>query len=152
MLQTLTSPMKSSHYLSASKVMAVMMTFLILASVIPFHHHGPIAVAQDGENIPPFQKWPNIIPNVKTFVVPNVTSPEIDDSAFIHPFAVVIGDCHIGRQVLMAPTAVCRADEGVPIHVGDYSNIQDGVILHALDTVRNGTNIDNKRFSQDGER
>jgi carbonic anhydrase/acetyltransferase-like protein (isoleucine patch superfamily) len=65
---------------------------------------------------------------------------------------VVIGDCYIGKEVLMAPTAVCRADEGVPIHVGDYSNIQDGVIMHALDAVRNGTNVDNKRFSQDGER
>lgn len=96
--------------------------------------------------------WPNIIPNVETFVVPNITSPKIDDSAFIHPFAVIIGDCSIGKEVLVAPTAVCRADEGIPIHVGDYSNIQDGVILHAIDAVRNGTNNDNKRFSQDGER
>ena len=52
----------------------------------------------------------------------------------------------------MAPTAVCRADEGVPIHVGDYSNIQDGVILHAINAVKDGVNNDNKRFSQNGER
>jgi carbonic anhydrase/acetyltransferase-like protein (isoleucine patch superfamily) len=97
-------------------------------------------------------QWPNIMSNVKTFVVENVTFPKIDDSAYIHPFAIVIGDCSIGKEVLVAPTAVCRADEGVPIHVGDYSNIQDGVILHALDAVRNGINIDNKRFSQDGDR
>ena len=92
------------------------------------------------------------MPNVKTFVVSNVSSPKIDDSAFIHPFAVVIGDCFIGKDVLMAPTAVCRADEGVPIHIGDYSNMQDGVILHAIDAVKDGVNNDNKRFSQNGER
>jgi carbon dioxide concentrating mechanism protein CcmM len=96
--------------------------------------------------------WPNIIPNVETFVVSNVSSSKIDNSAFIHPFAVIIGDCSIGKDVLVAPTAVCRADEGIPIHVGDFSNIQDGVILHALDAARNGTNNDNKRFSQDGDR
>ena len=144
--------MKRSPFMNLSKAMAMVMMILILMSIIPFLHHGLAAVAQSGDSTPTPQKWPNMMPNVKTFVVSNTTSPEIDDSAFIHPFAVVIGDCHIGKQVLMAPTAVCRADEGVPIHVGDYSNIQDGVILHALDTVRNGTNIDNKRFSQDGER
>ena len=26
-----------------------------------------------------------------------------------HPFAIVIGDCDIGRLVFVAPTAVCRA-------------------------------------------
>jgi carbon dioxide concentrating mechanism protein CcmM len=107
---------------------------------------------QTDNNTTAAKEWPNIMPNVKTFVVSNVTSPYIDDSAFIHPFAVVIGDCYIGKEVLVAPTAVCRADEGIPIHVGDYSNIQDGVILHAIDAVRNGTNNDNKRFSQNGER
>ncbi len=99
MLQTLTYSMKSSRYMSVSKMMAVMMAVLILVSVIPFLHNGPIAVGQGGENISTSQKWPNIMPNVKTFVVSNVTSPEIDDSAFIHPFAVVIGDCRIGKQV-----------------------------------------------------
>jgi len=110
-------------------------------------------MAQDNNNnTSTSNPWPNIMSNVKTFVVENATSPQIDDSAYIHPFAIIIGDCTIGKKVLVAPTAVCRADEGVPIHVGDYSNIQDGVILHALDAVRDGTNVDNKRFSQEGER
>ena len=73
--------------------------------------------------------WPNIHSNVKTDFNPNVTSPEIQSSAFIHPFAVVIGDCYIDKFVLVAPTAVCRGDEGTPIHVGDSSNIKDGVLL-----------------------
>lgn len=111
-----------------------------------------LVMGQENNDSAKAKPWPNIIPNVKTFVIPNVTSPQIDDSAFIHPFAVIIGDCSIGKDVLVAPTAVCRADEGIPVHVGDYSNIQDGVILHAIDAVRNGTNNDNKRFSQEGGR
>jgi carbon dioxide concentrating mechanism protein CcmM len=96
--------------------------------------------------------WPNIHSNVKTDFNPNVTSPQIQGSAFIHPFAVVIGDCSIGKLVLVAPTAVCRGDEGTPIHVGDSSNMQDGVIIHALETTDHGKNIDGRRFSSTGER
>lgn len=126
---------------------------IILGGVLTFSQEGQLGLGQENNNNnKTADPWPNIIPNVKTFVVSNVSSPKIDDSAFIHPFAVIIGDCYIGKDVLVAPTAVCRADEGIPIHVGDYSNIQDGVILHALDAVRNGSNNDNKRFSQDGDR
>ncbi|MGI0069180.1 MAG: hypothetical protein ACREAN_02880, partial [Nitrosopumilaceae archaeon] len=50
------------------------------------------------------------------------------------------------------PTAVCRGDEGTPIYVGDNSNVQDGVILHALETTIDGQNIDGRRFSADGDR
>jgi carbonic anhydrase len=97
-------------------------------------------------------QWANIHSNVETDFNPTTKLPDIEDSAFIHPFAVVIGDCHIGRWVLVAPTAVCRGDEGTPIYVGDYSNIQDGVILHGLWTTVNGSNIDGRRFSAQGER
>jgi carbonic anhydrase/acetyltransferase-like protein (isoleucine patch superfamily) len=99
-----------------------------------------------------FTIWPNIHPNVKTDFNPNVTFPSIQGTAFIHPFAIVIGDCYIGKLVLVAPTAVCRADEGTPIHVGDSSNMQDGVILHALETTDHGKNMDGRRFSSDGDR
>lgn len=95
--------------------------------------------------------WPNIHSNVITEFNPNVTAPQIQASAFIHPFAVVIGDCYIGKLVLVAPTAVCRGDEGTPIHVGDSSNMQDGVILHALETTDHGKNIDGRRFSASGD-
>ena len=96
--------------------------------------------------------WPNIHSNVKTDFNPNVTYPQIQSSAFIHPFAVVIGDCYIGKLVLVAPTAVCRGDEDTPIHVGDSSNMQDGVVLHALETTDHGKNIDSRRFSSNGDR
>jgi carbon dioxide concentrating mechanism protein CcmM len=79
-----------------------------------------------------------------------VTSPRISQYAYIDPLALVIGDCEIGKLVLVAPFAVCRADEGIPLHVGDYSNMQDGVILHALETSSHGKNIDDRRYSAQG--
>lgn len=96
--------------------------------------------------------WPNVHSNVKTDFNTNISLPEIQDTAFIHPFAVVIGNCYIGKLVMVAPTAVCRGDEGTPIHISDYSNMQDGVILHGLETTENGENIDGRRFSAAGER
>ena len=138
----------------ATYSVVVMTVSLILVLTISLVYQNPFAMGQDTINDTSIisKQWPNIMSNVNTFVVENVTSPRIDDTAYIHPFAIIIGDCSIGKKVLVAPTAVCRADEGIPIHIGDYSNIQDGVILHALDAVRDGTNVDNKRFSQEGDR
>lgn len=95
--------------------------------------------------------WPNVHPNVKTGFNKEAKYPSIEQTAFIHPFAVVIGDCHIGKMVMVAPTAVCRGDEGTPIHIGDLSNIQDGVVLHALETTEGGKNLDNRKFSLTGD-
>jgi len=96
--------------------------------------------------------WNNVHENVHTTFTEAVVLPEIESKAFIHPFAVVIGDCYIGKMVFVAPTAVCRGDEGTPIHVGDNSNLQDGAVLHALKTTSEGKNIDGMRFSSDGQR
>lgn len=95
--------------------------------------------------------WPNVHPNVKTSFNDQVKYPSIEQTAFIHPFAVVIGDCHISKMVMVAPTAVCRGDEGTPIHIGGYSNIQDGVVLHALETTEEGKSLDGRRFSASGD-
>ena len=95
--------------------------------------------------------WPNVHPNVKTGFNKEAKYPSIEQTAFIHPFAVVIGDCYIGKMVMVAPTAVCRGDERTPIHVGDFSNIQDGVVLHALETTEDGKNLDGRRFSITGD-
>jgi carbonic anhydrase len=92
----------------------------------------------------------NIRPNIQTDFNPNVTDPTISEFAYVDPLALVIGDCEIGKLVLVAPFAVCRADEGFPIHMGDYSNMQDGVILHALETTSNGKNINDRRYSAEG--
>jgi len=111
-----------------------------------------ISMASPSSAISNTIQWPNIHQNVATDFNPQIKSPQIEDSSFISPFAVVIGDCHIGKMVFMAPTSVCRADEGTPIYISDYSNIQEGVVLHALETTLDGNNIDGRRFSQDGDR
>lgn len=98
------------------------------------------------------QQWPNIHANVRTDFNEYVVMPSIQSTAFIHPFAVIIGNCHIGKMVFVAPTAVCRGDEGTPIFVGDGANMQDGVVLHALETTSDGRNIDDRRFTADGIR
>ena len=65
-------------------------------------------------------------------------SPDIDRSAYIHPLAAVIGYVHLGKRVMVAPAASVRGDEGQPIWVGDDVNVQDCVVLHALETHVNG--------------
>jgi carbonic anhydrase/acetyltransferase-like protein (isoleucine patch superfamily) len=37
--------------------------------------------------------------------------------------------------VMVSPQASVRGDEGMPIYIGDNSNVQDGVVIHALETV-----------------
>jgi UDP-3-O-[3-hydroxymyristoyl] glucosamine N-acyltransferase len=54
----------------------------------------------------------NIRPSIVTDFNPNVTSSKISKTAYVDPFAVVIGDCDIGKLVLIASFGVCRGDEG----------------------------------------
>ncbi|MCD4703536.1 MAG: carbonic anhydrase [Methanosarcinaceae archaeon] len=61
--------------------------------------------------------------------------PIIDNTAYIHPYATVIGEVKIGSDVMVCPHASIRADEGTPIHIGEQSNVQDGVVLHGLETL-----------------
>jgi carbonic anhydrase len=103
------------------------------------------------QNLTEKYDWPNIHENVITDFNSNISYPEIENTAFIHPFAVVIGACYIGELVMVAPTAVCRGDEGTPIHVSAYSNMQDDVVIHSLETTKDGKNLDNRRFTNDGE-
>ncbi|HSF51326.1 MAG TPA: hypothetical protein VLA74_11245 [Nitrososphaeraceae archaeon] len=111
-----------------------------------------IQSAQSGtQNLTDKYEWPNIHENVITDFNSNISYPQIANTAFIHPFAVVIGACYIGELVMVAPTAVCRGDEGTPIHISSHSNIQDDVVLHGLETTKEGKNLDNKRFTKDGE-
>jgi SulP family sulfate permease len=53
-------------------------------------------------------------------------------SAFIHGQASVIGKVVLGKNVHIAAGASVRADEGTPFYIGNDSNIQDGVVIHAL--------------------
>ena len=65
-------------------------------------------------------------------------APKVDQTAYIHPSAVVIGNVQIGEKVFVGPNAVIRADEPCAegkveaIVIESEANIQDGVIIHAL--------------------
>ncbi len=53
-------------------------------------------------------------------------------SAFVHDQATVIGNVVLGDHVHIAAGSSVRADEGTPFFIGASSNIQDGVVIHAL--------------------
>jgi carbonic anhydrase len=133
-------------------ILAAVLTTLMIAagSNQIFLKSSSAAVQQQGSANSTSNTTMNIRPNIQTDFNPNVTSPKISKVAYVDPFAVIIGDCEIGKLVLVAPFAVCRGDEGTPIYTGDYSNLQDGVILHALETTAHGKNIDDRRYSAQG--
>ncbi len=58
--------------------------------------------------------------------------PDIDDSAFVHPDAVVIGRVRIGAEASVWPCAVLRGDHGT-IEVGARTSIQDGTVVHTTE-------------------
>ncbi|MDV2998514.1 MAG: Protein YrdA [Chroococcopsis gigantea SAG 12.99] len=55
--------------------------------------------------------------------------PDTSKAAFIAPTAAVIGDVSLGIGVSVWYSAVVRADVA-KITIGDYSNIQDGAVIH----------------------
>lgn len=58
--------------------------------------------------------------------------PLIPATAYVHPQASVIGQVVLGDNVHIAAGSSVRADEGTPFFIGDNTNLQDGVVLHAL--------------------
>jgi len=76
----------------------------------------------------------------------SLTEPKIDETAYIHSFSNIIGDVRIGANVLVAPGTSIRADEGYPFHIGQGTNIQDGVVIHGLEQGR-VVGDDNKFYS-----
>jgi carbonic anhydrase/acetyltransferase-like protein (isoleucine patch superfamily) len=55
--------------------------------------------------------------------------PEVDEAAFVHPDAVVIGRVRIGPEASVWPCAVLRGDHG-RIEIGARTSIQDGTVVH----------------------
>ncbi len=90
--------------------------------------------------------------NVVTDFVSKAYDPFIDPSAFVHPLAAVIGHVILGRNVMVAPGAAVRGDEGQPLHVGDDSNVQDGVVIHALETEHHGKPVENNLYEVSGKK
>jgi SulP family sulfate permease len=58
--------------------------------------------------------------------------PLVAGSAYVHPAATVIGRVVVGDRAHIAADTSVRADEGAPFHIGPNTNLQDGVVLHAL--------------------
>ena len=80
--------------------------------------------------------------NVRTTFSPEVRRPSLHKHHFIHPLAAVIGAVEVGDDVFVAPAASIRGDEGQPIFIGAGSNVQDGVVVHALETFDDGHAIE----------
>jgi carbonic anhydrase/acetyltransferase-like protein (isoleucine patch superfamily) len=57
--------------------------------------------------------------------------PEIADSAYIDPAAVIIGDVIIGADSSVWPCTVIRGDVNY-IRIGARTNIQDASVLHVM--------------------
>jgi carbonic anhydrase/acetyltransferase-like protein (isoleucine patch superfamily) len=89
-------------------------------------------------------------PNVETDFNEDVDVPAIDGSAFVDPLASVMGAVRLGKQVYVAPFASIRGDEGQPIQIGDGANVQDGVVIHALETVAEGKPVPNRTVNVGG--
>ncbi|MBA4396108.1 MAG: carbonic anhydrase [Syntrophus sp. (in: bacteria)] len=90
--------------------------------------------------------------NVVTDFAAKVFDPVIDPTAYVHPLAAVIGNVILGKNVMVSPTACVRGDEGQPLYVGDDSNVQDGVVIHALETEMNGKPIEKNLFEVNGKK
>ncbi len=82
---------------------------------------------------------------------PNGDIPQVHETAFVDPTAILCGKIVVEANVFIGPYAVIRADEVndggdmEPIVIGADSNIQDGVVIHCKAgggvTIGRGTSI-----------
>jgi len=66
--------------------------------------------------------------------------PQVPESAWVSPSAVVIGDVELGENASVWPGAVVRCD-GAKVVIGADSNIQDLCCLHACPYDHGGTDL-----------
>ncbi len=59
----------------------------------------------------------------------NGTTPQVGEDTFLAETAVLVGDVVVGKHCSIWYGAVLRGDVN-PIRIGDYSNVQDGAVLH----------------------
>ncbi len=90
--------------------------------------------------------------NVMTDFSAKVSEPVIDPSTYVHPLAAVIGNVILGKNIMVSPMASIRGDEGQPLHVGDNSNVQDGVVIHALETELDGKAVEKNLYEVNGRK
>jgi len=90
--------------------------------------------------------------NVITDFSSQESTPVIDPTAYVHPMGCVIGNVVLGKNVMVSPCASIRGDEGQPLFVGDDSNVQDGVVIHALETEEHGKPVEKNLYEIDGQK
>ncbi len=90
--------------------------------------------------------------NVVTDFSARITEPVIDPTTYVHPLAAVIGNVILGKHIMVSPMASIRGDEGQPLHVGDQSNVQDGVVIHALETELDGKPVEKNLYEVSGRK
>src|SRR5512136_2994562 len=81
-----------------------------------------------------------------------ILEPVIDSTTYVHPLAAVVGNVILGKHVMVAPMASIRGDEGQPLYIGDDANVQDGVVIHALETELNGKPVEKNLYDVDGKK
>lgn len=94
----------------------------------------------------------SLMSSVQTSFNPRAALPKVDPSAHVSPHASLIGAVSVGRRVMVAPHSSIRGDEGTPIHIGDFSNVQDGAVVHGLETSHAGEPIEAHQFEVGGHR
>jgi carbonic anhydrase/acetyltransferase-like protein (isoleucine patch superfamily) len=90
--------------------------------------------------------------NVSTDFSAKVSEPDIDSTTYVHPLAAVIGNVILGKHIMVSPSASIRGDEGQPLYVGDDSNVQDGVVIHALETEEDGEPVEKNLYEVEGKK
>ena len=91
-------------------------------------------------------------PNVATEFNADVDTPVVGSGSYVDKLASVIGAVTLGKNVFVAPFASIRGDEGQPLVIGDGSNVQDGAVLHALETAKAGEPIDKNLVTVNGKK
>lgn len=90
--------------------------------------------------------------NVVTDFSAKVSEPVVDSTTYVHPLAAVIGNVILGKHIMVSPMASVRGDEGQPLYVGDQSNVQDGVVIHALETELDGKPVEKNLYDVNGRK
>lgn len=96
--------------------------------------------------------YKNTMSNVCTTFNQYLAIPEVDPTAYVHPLASVIGKISIGKRVMVSPCASIRGDEGSPICIDDFANIQDCCVVHALETQEGGKDVENNNYLYNGQK
>ncbi len=56
--------------------------------------------------------------------------PRIDDTAYVSPAALIIGDVVVGKECFIGHNVCIKGDYGSVV-IGDYTNVQENCVIHA---------------------